>query len=99
MTEFTCTLADGREAVVRGEYVPATFGFRNSLGVPEEPDEPSDFEIDSVTVNGEEVKVSNEEYSAIVDHILAELIPHPPRFDYDPREDDGDPDYDCGPML
>jgi hypothetical protein len=35
-----------------GEYFPATRGYRDSLGVPEEPDEPACVELETAMVYG-----------------------------------------------
>ncbi len=45
MTDIFMELSDGTEVRVAGNYVPGTRGARDSLGVPEEPDDPPDFEI------------------------------------------------------
>jgi len=46
-------------------------GYRNSLGVPEEPDEPAHAEVDSITTeDGTEIKVSDEEMAAIEEACL-----------------------------
>lgn len=53
-----------REVVVKVEYTrsKAYRGYRNSLGVPEEPDEDAEVEIESVVdENGIEVKTTKDE--------------------------------------
>jgi hypothetical protein len=45
VTDFFFELDDGREVRVEGNYVPGSRGARSSLGVPEEMDDPADFEI------------------------------------------------------
>lgn len=47
-------------------YHSACRGYRNSLGVPEEPDEPAGVEIDSIVdADGNEFEVSEEEEEKI----------------------------------
>ena len=56
------------EVTVHGEYHRASRGHRDSLGVPEEPDEPAEFEIDTVTdIDGNEVEVSDHELEVLAE--------------------------------
>ena len=51
---------------VEFNYIKAHRGYRNSLGVPEEPDEPDEIEIEGITAEkGNEVNVTDEEVEAI----------------------------------
>jgi hypothetical protein len=56
------------------QIVPATRGYRNSLGVAEEPDEPEDIEILSVTdAAGKCVSLTDEEEQQIIDECWDDL--------------------------
>ena len=71
MTDFFFELDDGTEVRVEGNYVPGSRGARNSLGVPEEPDDPADFEIVSVTNagGGKVILTEGEELRAVEEGI------------------------------
>jgi len=45
----------GRDLTVLGEYHKAHRGYRNSYGVPEEPDDPEEIEIDHVMLGKRDV--------------------------------------------
>lgn len=68
---ITYTLEDGREIVVDFSCYGATKGYRNSLGVPEEPDEDPSIELNSITdEDGNEIKVSENEQLTIEEACL-----------------------------
>jgi hypothetical protein len=71
--EYTLKREGGEiEVTVHGDYHRASRGYRDSLGVPEEPDEPSCFEIDTVTdSDGNEVEVSDHELDILAERGVA----------------------------
>lgn len=54
-----------REVEVDYDIYPASRGYRNSMGVPEEPDEDESLEIDSIREAEEEIEVSDAEMARI----------------------------------
>lgn len=56
-----------RELTVHGaEYYPPSRGYRNSMGVPEEPDEAGWWEWDFITgEDGEEVNLTDDEIEQV----------------------------------
>lgn len=67
---FSYTL-NGVDIYVTGKYMPPSRGYRDSLGVPEEPDEPADFEIYTV-VDDEDNPVELDEKEA--EQVIAAAI-------------------------
>ena len=72
-TNVSLINADGEMEEVKVEvtytYTPASRGYRNSLGVPEEPDEDEDLDIETVIdENG------NDRLSELTDSQVKELI-------------------------
>lgn len=65
----------GIEMEVEYEYIRACRGARDSYGVPLEPDEPEDVEIETVSIGGEDVTaiLKEEIFAEIVDAITDEL--------------------------
>ena len=65
----------GIEMEVEYEYTKACRGARDSYGVPLEPDEPEDIEIETVSIGGEDVTamLKKEVFAEIVDAITKEL--------------------------
>ena len=65
----------GIEMEVEYEYIKACRGARDSYGVPLEPDEPEDIEIETVSIGGEDVTamLKEEVFAEIVDAITKEL--------------------------
>lgn len=50
---------------VEATYFPPSRGMRDSLGVPEEPDDEGGWEIESVKLDGQEMELSDEDLEAI----------------------------------
>lgn len=48
---YDVTLPDGRDVTITAWFSPASRGARDRYGVPMEPDEPDEFEIDSVDLH------------------------------------------------
>lgn len=46
---------NGINIIIFGEYIPASKGFRDSLGVPEEPDYDAEVFIDNTFVDGKDL--------------------------------------------
>lgn len=65
----------GIEMDVEYEYTKACRGARDSYGVPLEPDEPEDIEVETVSIGGEDVTamLKKEVFAEIVDAITDEL--------------------------
>lgn len=65
----------GIEMEVEYEYTRACRGARDSYGVPLEPEEPEDVEIETVSIGGEDVTaiLRDEVFPEIVDAITKEL--------------------------
>jgi len=61
------------ELEVLFEYYKGSKGFRNSLGVPEEPDEPAGIEILAVTLDGEVFITTDLEDEKITEEIQKDL--------------------------
>ena len=75
MSETTMTLkvVVEKEVTVKYEHTPACRGYRNSLGVPEEPDEEESVEIESVCdENGNELETVDD-ISDIEERLLKDL--------------------------
>lgn len=59
---------------VKYEHSPAFRGYRNSLHVPEEPDEPEDVSIYEITdEDGKQIDLSENSLERIEEHILKNL--------------------------
>lgn len=55
MSQTTSITLFGIELEVDFSYTPASRGYRNSFGAPEEPDEPEEIDIEEVYHKGEEI--------------------------------------------
>lgn len=68
-------ILNGEEVEVEFSYYPACRGQRDRYGVPLEPDEPEDIEIEIVSIGGEDVTamLKKEVFAEITDAITKEL--------------------------
>lgn len=69
---------------VEAEYHPTSCGHRDSLGAPEEPDEPAYIEILSVTFNGAEY--DHPGFDDEMEAITREANNHYDQIEYDEEE-------------
>lgn len=64
----------GRELTVEADFEPPTKGYRNSFGVPEEPDDPGGFVIEDVRDDDGPVDADPDEIEALLWEQLHEPV-------------------------